>query len=172
MHKHQKLIKFDIMNKIISHISGFLRVIFISLFVLLSGAGFCQTESTGDHDLFFPGTYDEVLEQAKAHDKPVFIFAHTDWCGYCKKFRNYTLADSQIRESLKKNFINIQINMESEDGIRIARRYLINAYPTLLFVNPSSDEIFRVTGYQDIGPFLKSLSLARQQKVASVQPAE
>ncbi len=160
------------MNKLLHKQLRLLQLFIIPVFMFLSGAGMLHTELIVTDDLFFSGSYDEAIERAKTVDKPLFIFAHTDWCGYCKKFRSYTLADSQVRESLKENFINIQINMESEDGIRIARKYLINAYPTLLFVNPSSDEIFRITGYQDIDPFLKSLSLARQQKVTSVQQAE
>ncbi len=118
-------------------------------------------------DLFFKGSYDEAVRKSLESNKPIFIFAYTDWCGYCKKFKSHTLADSSVRQYMRDNFVNLQINMESEDGIRIARKYLISAYPTLLFLQPNAEELTKVTGYQDVASFMVTLKNAQDKNNSS-----
>ena len=86
-----------------------------------------------------------VLEQAKAENKLVFIDFYADWCMPCKMMERDVFSDKEIGEFFNKEFINIKVDTEKDNGPDMAAIFGIRALPTLLFV----DEIGRVVERQE-----------------------
>ena len=103
---------------------------------------------------FFTGTFDEALAASKKQNKPVFIDAYTDWCGWCKKMDKSTFADANVINELNSKFIVVKMNMEQGEGPGIAQKYGIQGYPTFLFFNAKGKEIHRIVGFVKADKFV------------------
>ncbi len=58
--------------------------------------------------------------------------------------------DAKVGEKFNANFINYQIDAEKGEGIDVAKKYAVNAYPTSLYVSGNGDLIHRAIGYGGI----------------------
>jgi len=86
--------------------------------------------------VFEHGTWKEVLEKAKQTNKPVFVDVYTSWCGPCKKMSQEVFPLAEVGAVYNANFVCYQIDAEKGEGIEIAKRYEVKAYPTYLFIKP------------------------------------
>ena len=98
--------------------------------------------------------WDEVLEQAKAEDKIVFVDAYTEWCGPCKKMSKQVFTSKKLGKFYNDNFINVKVDMEKGNGPQLGKSYNVFVYPTLLFVDGLGNLVHRVAGYQDVEQLL------------------
>lgn len=81
-------------------------------------------------------TFEEAKAEAKKSGKLIFIDAYTDWCGPCKRMAATSFKDPKVGELFNDNFVNLKVEMEKDsDGPNLARKYGVNAYPTLLIVD-------------------------------------
>lgn len=99
---------------------------------------------------FFTGSWKAVLAEAKRQDKPVFVDIYTTWCGPCKLMAKQAFPDAKVGEKFNANFINYQIDAEKGEGIEIAKKYAVAAYPTSLYVAANGNLIYRAIGYGGI----------------------
>lgn len=99
---------------------------------------------------FFTGSWKDVLAEAKRQNKPVFVDIFTTWCGPCKLMAKQAFPDPKVGEKFNANFVSYQIDAEKGEGIGIAKKYAVDAYPTSLYVAANGDLIHRVIGYGGI----------------------
>lgn len=92
-------------------------------------------------------SFEEALAKAKKEDKLIFLDAYTSWCGPCKMLERTTFKSKDVGEAFNKNFINIHIDMEKGNGPLIARKYKVQAYPTLLIIKPNGQQVKRMLGF-------------------------
>jgi thiol:disulfide interchange protein len=91
----------------------------------------------------------KAMGQAKKSGKIIFIDVHTSWCGPCKEMARTTFQDGEVAKAFNDKFINLKIDAEQdEDGPAIAKKYAVNAYPTLLWVNSEGKLVKKVVGKQ------------------------
>ena len=82
--------------------------------------------------------YWEALRVSRARKAPIFIYAYTDWCRYCKKFEESLLPKSIVKEALS-GYVKIRINPEHGDEDKaLFDRWRGNGYPAL-FVQSNPD---------------------------------
>ena len=93
-------------------------------------------------------TWEEVLSIAEKENKIVFLDAYTTWCGPCKKMSREVFPLAEVGDFFNDKFINVKMDMEKEEGKKVARKYGIRAFPTLLFVNSDGDVVHRVAGFK------------------------
>ncbi len=98
---------------------------------------------------FLDAEFGEVLALAELEGKLVFVDAYTDWCGPCKKMDKEVFSKKEVGDFYNTNFLSVKINMEKGEGIALAEKYLIFAYPSLLFVNYDGTVAHRYAGFQD-----------------------
>lgn len=98
--------------------------------------------------------YEDGKVTAEKENKLIFIDAYADWCGPCKWMVANTFTDSEVGDFFKNNFISVQIDMESDAGLEFDMEYYVDAYPTLLFLNPKGEVIKRYSGALDAKEFL------------------
>lgn len=97
--------------------------------------------------IFFKGTWTESLQAAKAEDKFIFLHVYATWCAPCKELKNKTFKDSDVGEYFNKNFINVRIDAEKDEGREIARKYQVTSYPTLFIVDYKGNRVAKTTGF-------------------------
>lgn len=104
-------------------------------------------------------SFDTALETAREKNLPVMIDFYTDWCGWCKKLDADTYVDKQVI-SASGDFVSVKINADVERPV--AMKYKVTAFPTILFIDPTGNEIHRVVGYRPPQGFLSEMNTALQ----------
>ncbi len=95
---------------------------------------------------FFKGSWDEALQMAKQQDKLIFIDAFTQWCGPCKRMARQTFPDPEVGKVFNENFINMQMDMEHGPGVEFRKKYPVNAFPTLFFIDGDGKVVRKAKG--------------------------
>jgi tetratricopeptide (TPR) repeat protein len=68
-----------------------------------------------------------------------------------------TYSDANVAAFVNEKLISIKIDAEKGEGIEIAKRYDVQAFPTILVIKSNGDEIDRVLGFVEAGPFLNTM---------------
>lgn len=97
---------------------------------------------------FREGSWNDLLEIAKAENTPIFADAFAVWCGPCKRMDSQVFSQPEVGNFFNDNFINAKIDMEKGEGPAIGRRYGVSAYPTILFIAPNGELLHKAVGYQ------------------------
>ncbi len=109
---------------------------------------------------FFTGSWKDVLAEAKRQNKPIFVDIFTTWCGPCKLMAKQAFPDAKVGEKFNANFVSYQIDAEKGEGIDVAKKYVVTAYPTSLYVSANGDLIHRAIGYGGIKGMLEQADKA------------
>jgi thioredoxin-related protein len=143
----------------------------IILVVLLSGCLSAQSgNSTADkisssnnetgkitlQGLTFYTQVQPALQTAKAQGKPVFVYARSQVCGWCKKFEDETFTNQTVIKTLNEKFILLSIDVYEQRSESIDLR--VRGTPTEIFLNKNGFEIKRIPGYTETQPFLDTLN--------------
>ena len=129
---------------------SFLLVLVISLQDLIAQEGI----------RFEQAAWTAVLSKAKAENKLVFIDVYTSWCGPCKIMVRDVFPQKVVGDKFNANFINFKIDAEKGEGIDVAKKYAVKAYPTYLFVNGDGTLVYRSVGSMPVEKFLSEASIA------------
>lgn len=116
------------------------RIFFIAFLALTISVSFSQVD-------FKQGTVSEILAMAKEQGKPVMVDVWTDWCVWCVELDNLVYARPEVYEYANNNIINFKIDAEKGEGVDFAKKYSINGFPTILFLDSDGNEIDRLVGY-------------------------
>jgi len=103
---------------------------------------------------FDDGNWSSILAKAKAQDKLIFVDAYAVWCGPCKKMSNEVFPDNEVGAYYNDKFINVKMDMERGEGIKVGSTYGVAAYPTLLFINGDGELVHKGLGYHEKSEFL------------------
>lgn len=93
--------------------------------------------------------FQEILDMAKKQDKLIFMDCYTSWCGPCKRLSSTVFPDSAVGTFFNAKFVNAKFDMEKDDGITIANRYGIRAYPTMLWLDGDGNVKHKIVGGLD-----------------------
>ncbi len=104
---------------------------------------------------FENGTWAEVLAIAKQTNKPIFVDIYTTWCGPCKKMSNEVFPLAEVGKVYNTNFICYKIDAEKGEGVKIAKQYEVNSYPTYLFVKADGTLIMKGIGSMPTEKFIE-----------------
>lgn len=103
---------------------------------------------------FEHGTWAEILQKSKTENKPVYVDCYTSWCGPCKWMAKNVFTNDTVADFYNAQFVNVEIDMEKGEGLEIAKKYNIVAYPTMLFVNANGEVIHRGCGSSPVRDFV------------------
>jgi thioredoxin-related protein len=124
--------------------------------------------------------FDQGLQDASAKKKYGFVSVYTDWCGYCRKLETESLRDKSVTDELRKNFVSIKLNAESEESVtwkgrKMSKRDLaatwgVQGFPTMLFLNSKGEIIGSFPSFADAQTLYNLLTYissgAREKKVS------
>src|SRR5437016_3601292 len=81
---------------------------------------------------FQPIKLTDAQKMAKKTKKLVMIDFFTDWCHWCHVLDETTYRDDSVSKFADKNFVAVKIEAEHGDGIDLAKKFGVMAYPTIL----------------------------------------
>ncbi len=111
-------------------------------------------------------TWSTVLEKAKKEKKMIFLDGYATWCGPCKKMDAETYKDQAVADYYNTNFINVKFDMEKGEGLTLAERYKVQAYPNLMFIDGEGTILHKGVGYLEAADFV---NLGKDAKNPSAQ---
>lgn len=62
-------------------------------------------------------TFEQLETLIKENPKPVVVFLHTDWCGYCALMERKTFKDINVIKKLNEDYYFISFNAESTQDV-------------------------------------------------------
>lgn len=123
------------------------RLFFTCLWILCTIAAMAQTD-------FRPLSYQEAVTAAKAEKKMVFIDFYTSWCGPCKMMLKNVFPQKSVGDYLNARFVCIKIDAEKGEGVELAKRYRVMAYPTFVGIDAEEKEVMRKEGGASADDFI------------------
>ncbi|RHX83753.1 tetratricopeptide repeat protein [Leptospira stimsonii] len=98
-----------------------------------------------------------AFEKAKANGKPIFIDVYADWCTYCKTLKKEIYPKKEVQNELSK-FVTLSLDGDTFPNLK--RKYGIEGYPSMLFLDQNGSLIDKITGMPDSKMILKYLKNA------------
>lgn len=126
------------------------KAAFLIALFFISSTAFSQID-------FQKGSVAEVLAMAKAQNKLVMVDVMTDWCKWCIELDNKVYAKKDISDFANSNQINYKIDAEKGEGIDFAKKYKIQGFPSILFLDGDGNEVDRVYGYVPAKDFMEMM---------------
>ena len=90
-------------------------------------------------------SWQQSLSESRGKGKLIFVDVYTDWCAPCKIMDRDVFTDDKLSEILNTEFIALKVNAEKVEP-DFASSQGIDSYPTLLFLSPTGEEIYRQEG--------------------------
>lgn len=104
---------------------------------------------------FYKGSLNEALTMAKEKNKLVFVDIYATWCGNCKKLKKTSLSDKLAGDYYNDKFINVSLDGEQGEGEIVVKKYGVEGYPTLLFINGEGRLVKMAIGFQNTAAILE-----------------
>ena len=76
--------------------------------------------------------YAAAIEQAKKQKKDIYIFIGADRCNFCKKYKEKTLSDKAVMQTLRKEYVPLYL---SRDQHYIPKHFKTKGVPRHYFVH-------------------------------------
>lgn len=106
-----------------------------------------QVAENGKGIEFVHEPFATVLVQAKKEKKMIFMDCYTAWCGPCRALSSNVFPKPKVGSYFNAHFVNVKFDMEKGEGVELAKKYGIKAYPTLLFLDEEGNIVEKTTGY-------------------------
>ena len=90
-------------------------------------------------------SWQQSLSTSRGQGKLIFVDVYTDWCAPCKIMDRDVFTDDKLSEILNAEFIALKVNADKVEP-DFASSQGIDSYPTLLFLSPTGEEIYRQEG--------------------------
>ena len=104
-----------------------------------------QYSITWEHDLAAAQT------RAKAEQKLLFVDVWAEWCGPCQHLKNKVFPTPEAQKALSA-YVAVSLMTQSKNGtpnaanMKVAERFKVEAYPTMLILDAEGKEIRRQVG--------------------------
>jgi thiol:disulfide interchange protein len=127
-----------------------------------TGTGDTGTESAG---VEWRLDYEAAAEEAEESGKPIMIDVFAEWCGPCQ------MLDEQVwpREDVTKAseaFVPVKIDGDKHPDL--AKKFSVNAYPTIIFLSSDGEEVHRHMGAPDYRGMLIEMGTAAEKAGVSL----
>lgn len=124
-----------------------------------------QGDQGGLHFIKF-ADWEQVKEEAKRHNKFIFVDCFTTWCGPCKRMDQVVYGDATVGSSMNRDFISIKVQLDSTGkddeytkqwyarAREMMKEYSIYSFPTYLFFSADGQLLHRGVGFLPVAAFI------------------
>lgn len=103
-------------------------------------------------------TLEEAFKKSDTTGKIIFVDCYTKWCGPCRAMSAKVFTIDSIADFFNSKFINIKLDMESKDGLKYAKPYKVEAYPSFLLLNSRGELLFKFIGGMPADQFMAKIN--------------
>jgi len=121
----------------------------------------------------------QLVIEAKKTNKHILVFLHITGCSYCLKMQEWTFDDDKVIESIKRDFIFVDINVRDEgvvlfdnfkvSKLKFAKKIGYTMYPSCLFFDKNGELVYDEVGYRDEHEFFDTLQLVSSKAYNDVE---
>lgn len=101
---------------------------------------------------------DAVFAQAKAENKPVFLYWGAVWCPPCNQIKATVFSRPDFVER-SKAFIPVYLDGDTPGAQKLASQFKVRGYPTTILIKPDGTELTRLPGEVDAAQYMRVLQL-------------
>lgn len=140
------------MNRILRYIVGGL--------MLVAQTTLCAEPEVEAKVIFFDGSFEDALDQAKQSNLPLFVYLTIPNCAPCEYMETQVFTNLSVGEFLNDRFVNFKVDAFDEDanGPTIAKRYSVGSYPTYLILDQDGKISHRSTSGMIAQNFIRAIS--------------
>ena len=111
-------------------------------------------------------TFTEALEAAKKENKLVFMDCYTEWCGPCKNMANNVFPRKEAGDYFNPRFVCVKYDMEKGEGVELAKKFDVHAYPTFVIIRPDGTIQHKLVGGDKLETFIESVEKGLNEKTS------
>lgn len=107
-------------------------------------------------------SWKQIVRKAEKDGQLIFIDCYTSWCGPCKVLSARVFTQDTVGGFFNSHFVNAKFDLEKEaDGQMLRKKYRVESFPTLLFIDPATQEmVHRIVGLVTVNSLLQEAALA------------
>ena len=110
----------------------------------------------------------DIVKQAKAENKLIFIDFYTQWCGPCLNMATTVFTQPAVGAFYNEHFVCAKIDAEDGEGIELAKKFGVRLFPTYMFVDPATEKaVHRSSSTQTVAQFIRTGECALQPETRS-----
>jgi thioredoxin-related protein len=107
---------------------------------------------------------DRAFALARSSGKPVFLYWGAVWCPPCNQVKA-TLFQRPDFVDRSRAFVSVYVDGDKPGAQKVASRFHVEGYPTMVLFKPDGTELTRLPGEVDPERYLLSLSAALEAQV-------
>src|SRR5262249_35016089 len=107
---------------------------------------------------WFTGDVDAAFSRARAEHKPLFLYWGATWCPPCNQVKATLFKRAHFIEG-SRQFVPVYVDGDQPIAQKLADRFRVRGYPTMILFSSDGSEITRLPGEIDPQQYLQVLSL-------------
>jgi thioredoxin-related protein len=100
--------------------------------------------------------------------KPMLLVFGADWCVFCKKLEQTTLAEPEMVKYINAHFLPVHIDVDKQK--KVASILEVKSLPCTIVLSPEADILGRIEGFEKAPAMHRKLTDARVQQ-SKIAPA-
>jgi thioredoxin-like negative regulator of GroEL len=117
-----------------------------------------EASGHGSAIAWFPGDVDAAFARARSAHKPLFLYWGASWCPPCNEVKATIFRRADFVER-SRQFVPVYVDGDQPSAQKLADRFRVRGYPTMILFAPDGAEITRLPGEIDPQQYLEALAL-------------
>ena len=109
------------------------------------------------------GSFESILNKAKAQKKLIYVDIFTTWCTPCKQMDAEVFTNANVGKIFNENFINYKIDGEKGEGKDLVEYFELDSYPTSMFIDGEWNVIQKLEGFRPVERLLESAEKMKER---------
>jgi thioredoxin-related protein len=101
---------------------------------------------------------DKIFAQARADNKPVFLYWGAVWCPPCNQIKATVFNRPDFVER-SKLFVPVYLDGDTPGAQKLAAQFKVRGYPTMILFKPDGTELTRLPGEVDAAQYMQVLGM-------------
>jgi len=134
-------------------------------------AGVCGTAAIAagpDNGLNWKADIFVGHQESVRSGKPMLLVFGAEWCVFCKKLEQTTLAEPEMVKYINGNFVPVHIDVDHQK--KVASILKVKSLPCTIVLSPDAEVLGRIEGYAKAPSLHKRLVTAHKQ-MSEIAPA-
>ncbi len=101
---------------------------------------------------------DTIFAQAKASNKPVYLYWGAVWCPPCNQIKATVFNRPDFIER-SQGFVPVYLDGDTPGAQKLGARFKVRGYPTMILFTPDGTELTRIPGEVDAAKYMQVLAM-------------